>query len=200
MNTKKQTKDINRCAWVTDDPIYLHYHDHEWGVPIYDDLRLFEFLILEGAQAGLSWITVLKKRDNYRACFDNFIPEKIARYDQHKIDDLLNNAGIIRNRLKINSAIINAKAYLEILKEWGSFSDYIWHFVDGQPIKNHWDNIKQLPAKTIISDTMSKDLKKRGFKFVGSTICYAFMQAVGIVNDHTKNCFCYKPPETSTSS
>ncbi len=181
----------SRCAWVNDDPLYINYHDHEWGVPIHDDRLLFEFLILEGAQAGLSWITVLKKRDNYRKCFDHFDPKKIAQYNDKKIAELLNNPGIIRNRLKINAAVTNAKAYLQVKQEWGSFSDYIWHFVDGKPIKNHWKSIKQLPSKSAISDAMSKDLKKRGFKFVGSTICYAYMQAVGMVNDHIVDCFCY---------
>lgn len=195
MSVKEQKESITankvRCAWVSDDPLYIDYHDNEWGVPIYDDQKLFEFLILEGAQAGLSWITVLKKRENYRAGFDGFSPQKIALYDQHKINTLLENPGIIRNRLKVQSAIINAKAYLEVIKEWNSFSDYIWHFVDGKPINNHWPDISHVPACTAVSDAMSKDLKKRGFKFVGSTICYAFMQAVGMVNDHTTNCFCY---------
>lgn len=182
-----------RCAWVKeDDELYRDYHDTEWGTPIYDDRLLFEFLILEGMQAGLSWITVLKKRKAYRKSFDNFNPKKIALYDQVKINELLENTGIIRNKLKIKSAIVNAKAYLQVKKEWGSFSNYIWHFVDGQPIINHWKTTKQVPATTDISDAMSKDLKKRGFKFVGSTICYAFMQAVGLVNDHTVNCFRYK--------
>lgn len=185
-------KKTNRCTWVSDEPIYIEYHDVEWGVPTYDDQKLFEFLILEGAQAGLSWITVLKKRDSYRACFDNFVPEKIVRYKQAKIDKLLLNPGIIRNRLKVNSAVTNAKAYIEVKKEWGSFSAYIWHFVDGKPINNHLKNHTQIPAKTDISDKMSKDMKKRGFKFIGSTICYAFMQAVGMVNDHTMECFLYQ--------
>ncbi|CAN5339585.1 DNA-3-methyladenine glycosylase I [soil metagenome] len=180
-----------RCDWVTDDPLYIDYHDHEWGVPLYDDQRLFELLILEGAQAGLSWLTVLKKRDNYRVAFDNFIPEKIAVYNQHKVDELLNNSGIIRNRLKIASTITNAQAYLQLLKEYKSFSAYIWQFVANKPIQNHWQSLKDIPVKTLISDQMSKDLKKRGFKFIGSTICYAFMQAVGMVNDHTTACFCY---------
>lgn len=183
---------MRRCGWVTDDPLYIDYHDQEWGRPIHDDQRLFEFLILEGAQAGLSWLTVLKKRENYRACFDKFSAKKIARYDQNKLELLLTNPGIIRNRLKVESTIINAKAYLQIIKEWGSFAAYIWHFVDDKPINNHWRSLKQVPAKTVISDNMSKDLKQRGFKFVGSTICYAFMQAVGMVNDHTVDCFCYK--------
>ncbi len=187
----KEKSLIKRCAWVNDDPLYIHYHDHEWGVPIHDDRLLFEFLILEGAQAGLNWFTVLKKRDNYRECFDHFNPEKIAKYNDKKVAALLNNPGIIRNRLKIASTITNAQAYLQVEKEWGSFSAYIWHFVDGKPIKNHWKSSKQLPATSDISDLMSKDLKKRGFKFVGSTICYAYMQAVGMVNDHTEDCFCY---------
>lgn len=180
-----------RCKWVTADPLYIHYHDAEWGVPIRDDRLLFEFLILEGMQAGLSWITILKKRENYRASFDNFDAERISRYDQRKIGLLLGNAGIIRNKLKIESTVKNAHAFLEVKKEWGSFSNYIWHFVGGKPIQNQWKRSKQVPAKTEISDVMSKDLKKRGFKFVGSTICYAFMQAVGMVNDHTENCFRY---------
>lgn len=182
----------NRCAWVTYDPLYINYHDNEWGVPIYDDRQLFEFLILEGAQAGLSWITVLKKRENYRLCFDNFDIEKIASYTPKKINNLLNNPGIIRNRLKITSTITNAQSYLKLLEEQKSFSDYLWDFVDGKPIQNNRKNIKAIPAKSDISDRISKDLKKRGFKFVGSTICYAFMQAVGMVNDHTTDCFRYK--------
>lgn len=185
-------KNKKRCSWVSDDPIYIDYHDNEWGMPIYDDRLLFEFLNLEGAQAGLSWITVLKKRENYRALFDNFDPVKIAKYSSKKIEKLLTNPGIIRNRLKIESTILNAQAYLKLLQEWDSFSQYIWHFVEGKPIQNHWDNFKKIPSKTLISDQMSKDLKKRGFKFVGSTICYAFMQAVGMVNDHTVDCFRYK--------
>ncbi len=185
-------KNKTRCAWVTEDPIYIDYHDTEWGVPIYDDKMLFEFLILEGAQAGLSWITVLKKRDNYRKCFDHFDPEKIARYNKNKIEKLLANPGIIRNRLKIESTVINAKAYLEIINTTGNFSDFIWNFVDGEPIKNHWKNFKSIPAKSSISDALSKELKKRGFKFIGSTICYAFMQAVGMVNDHATDCFRHK--------
>lgn len=181
-----------RCAWVTEDQIYIDYHDKEWGVPIYDDQKLFEFLILEGAQAGLSWLTVLRKRAAYRSCFDNFDPEKIACYSNKKIEKLLKNPGIIRNRLKVESSVINAKAYLKVFEEWDSFSDYIWHFVEGKPVYNNWKSIAKVPATTSISDCMSKDLKKRGFKFVGSTICYAFMQAVGLVNDHTVDCFRYR--------
>lgn len=180
-----------RCAWVNDDPLYINYHDNEWGVPIYDDRLLFEFLILEGAQAGLSWITILKKRENYRQSFDNFNAKKIAKYDQNKCNELMNNTGIVRNKLKINAAIVNAQAYLSVQKEWGSFSKYIWHFVDDKPIINHWKTAQSLPTSSKISDALSKDLKKRGFKFVGTTICYAFMQAVGMVNDHTIGCFCY---------
>ncbi|MFT3741555.1 MAG: DNA-3-methyladenine glycosylase I [Gammaproteobacteria bacterium] len=183
-----KSKPLIRCAWVTADQIYMDYHDQEWGKPIFDDKILFEFLVLEGAQAGLSWLTILKKRDNYRKAFDYFDPEKIARYNQNKVEVLLKNPGIIRNRLKIASVITNAKAYLNVVNEWGSFSDYIWHFVNGKPIENHWKTTKSVPIKTIISDQMAKDLKARGFKFVGSTICYAFMQAVGMVNDHIKEC------------
>jgi DNA-3-methyladenine glycosylase I len=183
---------INRCAWVPDDELYTRYHDEEWGVPVYDDQKLFEFLILEGAQAGLSWSTILKKRENYRTAFDNFDAEKIVKYNQKKIDKLLNDPGIVRNRLKIKSTIQNANVFLKIQKEYGSFSKYIWSFVDGKPIINRFKELKELPAKTEISDAMSKDLKKRGFNFVGSTICYAFMQAVGMVNDHTVDCFRYK--------
>lgn len=185
-------KNKTRCVWTTDDPLYIEYHDKEWGVPIYDQQKLFEFLILEGAQAGLSWITVLKKRENYRRCFDNFSAEKIIRYTPKKIAKLLSDPGIIRNRLKVNAAILNAKAYLNIIKEYGSFSDYVWNFVDHKPITNYWKSHKELPNKSLISDQLSKDLKKRGFKFVGSTICYAFMQAVGMVNDHTVDCFRHK--------
>lgn len=181
-----------RCIWSGDDPVYIDYHDQEWGVPIYDDQLLFEFLILEGAQAGLSWITILKRRDGYRKAFDRFNAKKIAAYDEKKYQELLNNPGIIRNRLKIQAAITNAQAYLAIKKEFGSFSDYLWQFVDGKPIVNCWKAHKQIPASTPVSDKMSKELKKRGFKFVGSTICYAFMQAVGMVNDHVTECFRHK--------
>lgn len=178
-----------RCRWCNNDPLYIAYHDSEWGNPIYDDNLLFEFLILEGMQAGLSWITILKKRDAFRAAFSNFNASKIAKYDQHKIEQLLMNEGIIRNKLKIQSAITNAKLFLHVQKEWGSFANYIWQFVDNHPLINHWQDKREVPASTNISDAMSKDLKKRGFKFVGSTICYAFMQAVGMVNDHTTDCF-----------
>jgi DNA-3-methyladenine glycosylase I len=178
-----------RCAWVSDDPIYIDYHDIEWGKPIYDDRLLFEFLMLEGAQAGLSWLSILKRRENYRLCFDHFKAEKIANYDADTYKKLLANPGIIRNRLKIQSVITNAQAYLVVKQEFANFSDYIWQFVDGKPIQNHWKSHNQVPVNTVLSDKMSKDLKKRGFKFVGTTICYAFMQAVGMVNDHLTCCF-----------
>lgn len=180
-----------RCAWINDNPIYIDYHDKEWGVPIYNDRLLFEFLILEGMQAGLNWLTILKKRENFRQCFDNFDAALIAKYDQKKIDALLLNEGIIRNKLKVNAAITNAQAFLRIQQNPGDFSNYIWQFTDGKPIINHWENSGDVPATSTISDKLSIDLKKRGFKFVGSTICYAFMQAVGMVNDHTVNCFKY---------
>lgn len=182
---------MNRCEWVSEDPIYIDYHDKEWGVPVYDDYELFKHLILDGQQAGLSWITILKKRENYYQAYDNFNPEKIICYNDDKINELMNDKGIIRNKLKIQSVIKNAKGFLEIQKEMG-FSKYLWDFVDGKPIINHFETIKEVPAETEISKKMSKDLKKRGFNFVGPTICYAFMQAVGMVNDHTTNCFRYK--------
>jgi DNA-3-methyladenine glycosylase I len=182
---------INRCDWCGDDPLYQKYHDEEWGVPTFDDTTLFEFLILEGAQAGLSWITVLRKRENYRKAFHQFNPEKIARYSENKIQRLKLDAGIIRNDLKIRSAITNAQCYLELCNEKDSLSNYLWNFVDGKPIKNHWQSMKEIPANTTLSDTISKDLKKRGFKFVGSTIVYAYMQSMGLVNDHLVSCHCY---------
>jgi DNA-3-methyladenine glycosylase I len=182
---------LNRCGWVNEDPLYIEYHDHEWGVPVYDDRLLFEYLNLEGAQAGLSWYTILKKRENYRKVFDNFDPEKIITYDQKKINELLLNPGIVRNKLKVNAVVTNAKAYFKVVDEFGSFSSYIWSFVEGKPIQNHFASLSEVPATTEISDKLSKDLKKRGFKFVGSTICYAFMQAVGMVNDHIQSCHCY---------
>ncbi len=181
-----------RCEWCGSDPLYIKYHDEEWGVSVHDDQKLFEMLILEGAQAGLSWITVLKKRENYRKAFNNFDAVKISKYSDKKISKLLQNPGIIRNRLKINATVTNAKEFIKIQKEFGSFDKYIWQFVDHKPIVNKFKSMKELPSKTEISDLMSKDLKKRGFKFVGSTICYAFMQAVGMVNDHTSDCFRYK--------
>ncbi len=182
---------MERCSWANHDQLNIDYHDKEWGVPVHDDRLLFEMLILEGAQAGLSWTTILKKRESYRSAFDNFDATKIAQYDQKKIDELLQNPGIVRNKLKVNAAIVNAKAFLEIQKEFGSFDAYIWSFVNGKPINNAWDSLSQIPASTTESDAMSKALKKRGFKFVGSTICYAFMQAVGMVNDHVVTCFRY---------
>jgi len=169
--------------------VYLQYHDEEWGAPLHDDRRLFEMLVLEGAQAGLSWITVLNKRERYREVFDFFDAEKIAAYDDAKIASLLQDPGIIRNRLKVQTAVTNARAYLRVRDEYGSFNRYIWQFVDGKPIVNHWQTLRELPAQTALSDAMSKDLKQRGFKFVGSTICYAYMQAVGMVNDHTVDCW-----------
>jgi len=177
-----------RCPWPTND-ISIRYHDTEWGVTVHDDRLLFEYLILEGAQAGLSWQTVLNKRENYRAAFDNFNAEKIARYNAARVEKLMNNPGIIRNQLKIRSTIQNAKSFLKVQDEFGSFDKYLWRFVDGKPIVNRWKSMKELPARTAISDAMSKDLLKRGFKFVGSTICYANVQAVGMVNDHLVTCF-----------
>jgi DNA-3-methyladenine glycosylase I len=185
-------KNQERCVWANHNPLMIKYHDKEWGVPVHDDKRLFEFLILEGAQAGLTWQTVLNKRENYRKALSNFDPSKIARYSNKDVKRLLSNSGIIRNRLKITATIINAKKFLEVQKEFGSFDAYIWQFVGNKPIKNNFESIKEIPATTKESDTMSKDLVKRGFKFAGSTICYAFMQAVGMVNDHTINCFRYK--------
>jgi DNA-3-methyladenine glycosylase I len=178
-----------RCGWAGTDPLYIAYHDEEWGIPVHDDRRLFEMLILEGAQAGLSWITILKKRENYRKAFDGFRPATIAAYDAKKVRALLADAGIVRNRLKIASTIGNARAFLAVQEEFGSFDRYIWSFVGGKPIRNHRRTLGDIPARTAESDAMSKDLKKRGFRFVGSTICYAFMQAVGMVNDHTVDCF-----------
>ncbi|HLS09062.1 DNA-3-methyladenine glycosylase I [Lentibacillus sp.] len=180
-----------RCEWVTDDPIYIEYHDHEWGRPVHDDQKLFEMLSLEGAQAGLSWITILKRRENYRKAFDNFDPEKVAHFDSDRIHKLIQNKNIIRNRRKIESVITNAMAFLNIQREFGSFDHYIWQFVGGEPILNDWADHAVVPSSTEESEQMSKDLKKRGFKFVGPTICYAFMQATGMVNDHTRDCFLY---------
>lgn len=176
-----------RCPWANTD-LYAEYHDREWGVPLHDDRQLFEFLVLEGAQAGLSWLTILKKRDNYRAAFDAFDPEKVARYGARDVKRLLNDAGIVRNRLKIAAAIANAKAFLAVQEKFGSFDRYSWRFVDGAPIQNRWRTLAELPARTAISDALSKDLKQRGFKFVGSTIIYAHMQATGMVNDHLVTC------------
>ena len=184
-------KEKNRCGWSTGDPLYIKYHDEEWGTPLHDDRKLFEMLILEGFQAGLSWITILRKRENFREAFDNFDAKKIAAYDKRKINSLLKDEGIVRNRLKIEAARTNAKAFLRIQKEFGSFNKYIWQFVNNKPIKNKFKSLKDIPPKTQISDNMSRDLKKRGFKFVGSTICYAFMQATGMVNDHITECWKY---------
>tara|TARA_E500000318_G_scaffold111453_2_gene130085 strand:+ start:2025 stop:2588 length:564 start_codon:yes stop_codon:yes gene_type:complete len=181
----------HRCGWCVGDPLYEAYHDNEWGVPVKDDDTLFEFLILETFQAGLSWITVLRKRENFRTAFDQFDYKKIANYNQTKIEALLQDSGIIRNKLKVNATVSNANAFMEVQKEFGSFSKYIWSFVDGKPIKNEWGNYKDAPATTSLSDTISKDFKKRGFKFVGSTVIYAHMQATGMVNDHEVNCFRY---------
>jgi DNA-3-methyladenine glycosylase I len=182
-----------RCGWVNlNEPIYVQYHDEEWGVPLRDDdAALFERIALEGAQAGLSWITVLRKRENYRAAFDRFDPQIVAQYDEDKIASLLANPGIIRNRLKIRSVVSNARCFLKVQAEQGSFSDYLWGFVDGKPIQNQWRSVQELPAESDISRKLSKDLKQRGFSFIGSTMCYAMMQAIGMVNDHTTDCFRY---------
>jgi len=186
--TANRTKERVRCAWANNE-LAIRYHDEEWGVPVHDDQTLFEFLILEGAQAGLSWNTILQKRDHYREVFDRFDPERVARYDRRKVQQLLRDPGIIRNKLKIASSIANAKAFLLVQKEFGSFDRYIWQFVSGKPLVNSPKSMKQVPARTAESDAMSKDLNRRGFNFVGSTICYAFMQAVGLVNDHVADCF-----------
>ncbi len=183
---------MKRCEWADTEQMMRDYHDKEWGVPVHDDRLLFEFLFLEGAQAGLSWTTILKKREGYRKAFYNFNAVKIVRYGPGNFDKLMSNPGIIRNRLKIQSSVINAEAFLNIQRQFGSFNTYIWQFVNGKPILNRWKKLSEIPVTTIESDAMSKDLKKRGFKFTGSTICYAFMQAVGMVNDHTTDCFRYK--------
>jgi len=187
MKTRKK-----RCVWCGSDPLYVSYHDDEWGVPVHDDRRLFEFLVLEGAQAGLSWLTILKKRENYRKAFDNFDLERIARYGPRDITRLLHDPGIVRNRLKVEAAIRNAQGVLSIRDEYGTLDTFLWRYVDGFPVQNARKGMSDLPAKTKESDQISKDLKKRGFNFVGSTICYAFMQAVGMVNDHVTGCFRYK--------
>ena len=181
-----------RCGWHGEDPLYVDYHDTEWGVPVHDDRTLFEMIVLDGAQAGLSWITILKRRDSYREAFDNFDARKVAAYDDKKIAELLENPGIIRNRLKVNSAVRNAKAFLEVSEEFGTFDKYIWQFVGHGPIQNSRKSLKEVPPTSRESDAMSKDMKKRGFSFVGSTICYAFMQAAGMVNDHIVDCFRYE--------
>jgi DNA-3-methyladenine glycosylase I len=183
---------MKRCKWATVDKAYTAYHDTEWGVPVHDDNKLFEMLILEGTQAGLSWLTVLKKRENYRKAYNEFDPVKIAQWDQEKIESLLKNSGIIRNRLKIKAAKTNARAFIETAGEFGSFDAFIWSFVGFTPIRNSWKSVREISSTTLESDRMSRELKKRGFKFTGSTICYAFMQAVGMVNDHVADCFRYK--------
>jgi len=183
---------MTRCAWAGKDPIYQRYHDREWGLPLHNDRKLFEFLVLEGAQAGLSWITILKKRPNYREAFDKFDFNKVARYGEAQVRRLLGDPGIVRNELKIRSAIKNARAFLEVREEFGTFNKYIWRFVDGVPVQNRWKSLKQIPARTALSDAVSKDLKQRGFTFVGSTIVYSHMQATGMVNDHLVDCFRHK--------
>jgi DNA-3-methyladenine glycosylase I len=185
----KRTKALVRCAWPGEDPLYVRYHDEEWGVPLHDERALFEFLVLEGAQAGLSWITVLRKREAYREAFAGFDPTKVARFDRRKVESLLRNEGIIRNRQKVESAVTNAKAFLEIQAEHGSFDAYIWDFVNGRPVQNRWKEMRDLPAETELSQAISKDLRRRGFRFVGPTIGYAHMQATGMVNDHVVGCF-----------
>ena len=182
---------IIRCSWAEGDPLYQKYHDKEWGVPLHNDQMLFEFLILDGMQAGLSWMTILRKRESFRTAFDGFDPQNVARYDQHKFAELMENAGIIRNRRKIEAAAQNARAFLVIQEEFGSFDAYVWQFVDGKPLVNAWKTINEIPARTMQSEILSKELKKRGFNFVGPTICYAHMQATGMVNDHTVDCFRY---------
>lgn len=180
---------ITRCEWSISDPLYIQYHDEEWGVPLHDERALFEFLTLEGAQAGLSWITILKKRENYRKAFDNFEPSKIARYGDKKFEQLMQDAGIVRNRLKIQATIENARAFLKVQQEFGSFDKYIWGFVNGKPIRNEWKTLREIPPKSPLSEKISRDLVKRGFRFVGPTIVYAHMQATGMVNDHLVSCF-----------
>lgn len=182
---------MKRCPWCEKDELYIKYHDEEWGVPVYDDQKHFEFLVLEAAQAGLSWHTILKRRENYRKAYDNFDPVKVAQYDEEKLNELLNNPGIIRNRRKIEASINNAQRFLEIQKEFGSFSNYLWGFVNNKTIKNEWNDISEIPANTELSSKISKDLKKRGFRFVGSTVIYSHLQAAGLINDHIKDCFRY---------
>ncbi len=200
MTTKRDPDGRTRCAWVTADPLYLDYHDTEWGVPVFDDRTLFEFLVLEGAQAGLSWLTILKKREAYREAFDHFDAQKVASYGEAKLADLLENKGIVRNRLKVTSTVTNAQHFLEVQEEFGSFSAYLWRFVEGEPIVKLRRSLEEVPATTLESDALSRDLKKRGFKFVGSTIMYAYMQAVGMVNDHTADCFRYEPVKEMRAS
>ena len=184
--------EINRCVWCGDDPLYQQYHDKEWGLPCRDDKKLFEFVLLEGAQAGLSWITILRKREAYRSAFADFDVHRVAAFTEKDVERLMSDAGIVRNRLKITSAISNASLFIDIQKEFGSFSDYFWGYVDHQSIVNRWASHSEIPATTALSDLIAKDMKKRGFKFFGSTICYAHMQAMGLVNDHTKDCFRYQ--------
>lgn len=183
---------MNRCDWVTNDALYIDYHDHEWGVATYDDKRLFEFLILEGAQAGLSWYTILKKRENYRKAFADFDPAKVAHFDEEKVAELLANPGIVRNRLKVRATISNAQSFLEVQAKHNSFAQYLWDFVDGKPILHHFATLEDVPTSTALSDMISKDLKSRGFRFVGTTIIYAYLQAIGIVMDHVQSCFRYE--------
>lgn len=182
---------MNRCPWCLGDELYIKYHDEEWGVPVHDDRKHFEFLILEGVQAGLSWLTILKKRENYRKAYDNFDVKKVSEYDEAKIEELMNNPDIIRNRRKIEASINNAKKFLEVQKEFGSFDNFIWSFVDNNVVKNHWKDLSEIPATSELSDKVSKELKRRGFKFVGSTIIYAHLQAIGLINDHLVTCFRY---------
>ena len=183
---------MDRCPWGTADDLYIRYHDEEWGVPVFDDRKQFEFLVLESAQAGLSWHTILKKRENFRQAYDNFDPKKVAAYDEAKIEELMHNAGIIRNRRKIEASVNNAQYFLELQKEFGSFCDYLWDFVSRKPVVNRWTEISQIPARTELSDSISKDMKKHGFKFLGSIIIYSHLQATGLVNDHLKSCFRFK--------
>lgn len=183
--------ELNRCPWCGNDELYVKYHDEEWGVPVHDDKKHFEFLVLESAQAGLSWLTILRKRENYRKAYDGFDPAMVARYDEKKIDELMHNPGIIRNRRKIESSINNARCFLKIQEEFGSFDNYIWSFVDNKPVKNHWTDISQLPARSELSDRISRDLQARGFRFLGSIIIYSHLQATGLINDHLVNCFKY---------
>jgi len=185
---------LNRCPWCGNDGLYVKYHDEEWGVPVHDDNKHFEFLVLESAQAGLSWITILKKRENYRKAYDGFAPVKVAQYDEKKIEELMQNPGIIRNRRKIEASINNARCFLKIREEFGSFDNYIWSFVDNKPVKNHWTDISQLPARSELSDRVSRDLQARGFKFLGSVIIYSHLQATGLINDHLISCFRYENP------
>ncbi len=189
---KENVASLRRCGWCGSDPLYRDYHDTEWGVPLYDPQQLFEFLLLEGAQAGLSWITVLRKREYYRRVYNGFNPEKIARYNRRKIEALLRDPGIIRNRLKVESAVKNARAFLSLQEAGTDFTEFLWDFVGGEPVQNRWDSLKAMPVSTPVSDAMSKALKKAGFNFVGSTICYAFMQATGMVNDHLQSCYRYR--------